>query len=190
MRGCASNGSTEGGSVTPNQKRALGATLVAGAALFATLKQDEAFVGTAMQPVPGDRYTYAYGATYRPDGTPVQKGDTITREQADTLLSKTVADKYEAGINKCAGDILMYPYEKDILVELAYQNGPAAVCGYSIIAKFRAGDYGGGCASILTIDKLQGRHCSRPENRHRTDGCNGLMNRREKQQRFCSTGVN
>ena len=39
--------------------------------------------------------------------------------------------------------------------------------------------------SILTIDKLQGRHCSRPENRYRKDGCKGLMNRRERQYNAC-----
>ena len=115
----------------------------------------------------------------------MQPGDTITREQADKLLRKTVKDKYEAGINRCAGDLMLLPREKDVLIELAYQNGVKAVCSYSIIPKFRAGNYEAGCASILTIDKLQGRHCSWPENRYRKDGCKGLMNRRERQYKAC-----
>jgi len=36
-----------------------------------------------------------------------------------------------------------------------------------------------------TISRLQGRNCALPQNRHRKDGCNGLMNRREKQMRQC-----
>ena len=171
--------------MTPNSKRALAASLVAGAALFATLKGDEGFDGSAVQPIPGDRWTYGHGSTFKEDGALVQRGDTINREQADKLLRKTVTDKYEAGINRCAGDLMLYPHEKDVLIELAYQNGVKAVCGYSIIPKFRAGNYEAGCASILTIDKLQGRHCSRPENRYRKDGCKGLMNRRERQYKSC-----
>ena len=170
--------------MTPTQ-RAIAVSLVASAALFATLKGDEGFDGRAVQPVPGDRWTYGHGSTFKEDGSPVRSNDKITREQADKLLRKTVADKYEAGINKCAGDLMLYQHEKDVLVELAYQNGVKSVCGYSIIAKFRAGDYEAGCKSILTIDKLQGRHCSRPENRYRKDGCKGLMNRRDRQYLSC-----
>ena len=175
--------------MTPTQKRSMAAGLVATAALFATLRQDEGFDAGAVQPVPGDRWTYGHGSTFKDDGSPVQPGDTITREQADKLLRKTVTDKYEAGINRCAGDLMLLPREKDILIELAYQNGVNAVCSYSIIRKFRSGDYATGCASILTIDRLQGRNCSKPENRHRKDGCNGLMNRREKQEAKCMGAV-
>lgn len=168
-----------------NVKRFAAITLVAGASLFATLKSDEGFDPVAVQPVPGDRWTYGHGETFRPDGSPVQKGDTITRARADTQLRMRVADQYEAGVNRCAGDLIVTQYEKDVLIEIAYQNGVAAVCSYSIIQKFRAGQYAEGCASILTIDKLKGRHCSKPENRYRKDGCKGLMNRRERQYRSC-----
>lgn len=166
-------------------KRVAAVLLVASTGLIATLKYDEGFDGQAVQPVPGDRWTYGHGETFRPDGFPVQQGDTITRERADKLLRKRVSDQYEAGVNRCAGDILMTQYEKDVLIEIAYQNGVSGVCSYSIIRKFRNGEYKAGCESILTIDKLQGRHCSRPENRYRKDGCKGLMNRRERQYRSC-----
>lgn len=172
-----------------NVRRVVAVSLVASAALFGTLKGEEGFDSQATQPVPGDRWTYGHGSTFKADGSPIQPGDTISRKQADKLLRKTVTDKYEAGINQCAGDLLLYPHEKDILVELAYQNGVRTVCGYSIITKFRAGDYGAGCASILTIDKLQGRHCARPENRYRKDGCKGLMNRQERQYTTCMGSV-
>ena len=79
----------------------------------------------------------------------------------------------------------MATHEKAIIVRLAYQIGADKVCRYSIIQLFRDGRYEEGCKTILTIDKLHGRHCARPENRYRKDGCNGLMNRREKQTKEC-----
>lgn len=170
---------------TSNVKRlAAGALVVAGLAV-AQLIPEEGFERVAKPPIPGDRCTYGYGSTFHLDGTPVKCGESISRQAASDLLTATVRDRYEAGINACAGDIPMLAREKAILVRLAYQNGVSAVCGYSIIDHFRAGKYDAGCRSILTIDLLQGRHCSLPENRHRKDGCNGLMNRREKQVRQC-----
>lgn len=166
-------------------KRIVAGTFVVAALVVAQLIPEEGFERVARPPIPGDRCTYGYGSTFHADGTPVTCGEMISRQAASSLLAATVRDKYEAGINACAGDIPMLPREKAILVRLAYQNGVSAVCGYSIIRKFRAGDYAAGCRSILTIDKLHGRHCARPENRYRKDGCNGLMNRRERQMRQC-----
>ena len=170
--------------INPSKRVAAGALVVA-AVVTAQLIPEEGFEPVARPPIPGDRCTYGYGSTFRADGSPVECGETISRGSARGLLITTVKDKYEAGINACAGDIPMLPREKAILVRLAYQNGVRAVCGYSIISRFRAGEYEAGCKTIITIDKLQNRHCSLPENRYRKDGCNGLMNRREKQMRQC-----
>lgn len=168
-----------------NVKRIAAASVVVAGLVATQLIPEEGFEPVARPPIPDDRCTYGYGSTYHIDGTPVKCGEGITRQAAASLLMATVRDKYEAGINACAGDIPMLPREKAILVRLAYQNGVSAVCGYSIIRKFRAGDYAAGCRSILTISRLQGRNCALPENRHRKDGCNGLMNRREQQMRQC-----
>ena len=168
-----------------NLKRlAAGAFVVAG--LVATqLIPEEGYEPVARPPIPGDRCTYGYGSTFHADGTPVKCGESITRQAASSLLTATGRDKYEAGLNACAGVIPLLPREKAILVRLAYQNGVAGVCGYSIIDHFRAGNYEAACRSITTISRLQGRNCALPQNRHRKDGCNGLMNRREKQMRQC-----
>ena len=166
-------------------KRVAAAGLAVAAIVSTTLTGDEGFEPIAKPPIPGDRCTYGYGSTFHADGSPVLCNEKIDRPAAKTLLIKTVSDKYEAAINRCAGDIPMLEREKAILVELAYQNGPNAVCGYSIIDLFRSGEYEAGCKTILTMDKLQGRHCSLPENRYRKDGCNGLMNRRERQVAAC-----
>lgn len=166
-------------------KRVAAASLVVASLVATQLIPEEGFVRVAKPPVPGDRCTNGHGSTFHADGSPVQCGETITRSEAKELLITTVRNEYEAAINGCAGDIPMLVREKAILVRLAYQNGGEAVCGYSIVDLFRQGKYEEGCRTIVTIDKLQGRHCSRPENRNRKDGCNGLMNRRETQMQQC-----
>lgn len=170
--------------INPSKRVAAGALVVA-AIVTAQLIPEEGFEPVARPPIPGDRCTYGYGSTFRADGSPVECGETISRGSARGLLITTVKDKYEAGINACAGDVPMLPREKAILVRIAYQNGVKAVCGYSIIRLFRAGEHEAGCKTITTISRLQGRDCALPENRYRKDGCNGLMNRREKQMRQC-----
>lgn len=164
---------------------AAGAIVVAGL-VTPYLMREEGFDPIAVRPVPSDPCTVGHGSTFHADGTPVKCGETITRPEARKLLEFTAHDVYEAGINKCAGDIPMYPHEKAILVRLAYQMGAGNVCRFSIIKKFRAGEYEAGCKTILTMDLLHGRHCSLPENRYRKDGCNGLMNRREEQFKECT----
>lgn len=157
---------------------------IASAALIASLAIAEGFSNTAIQPVPNDRWTYGHGSTYRADGSPVQPGDTITRAEARTLLVKTVDETYASAIKRCAGDVPMTQGEFDSLVDLAYNIGPASVCRFSMIPKFRAGDYEAGCKAILSIDKLQGVHCADPRNK-RVPGCKGVMNRRTHQYRIC-----
>ena len=149
------------------------------------LMSEEGFDPFAVRPVPNDPCTGGHGSTYHADGTPVRCGEVFTPTYARELLEFTVKDVYEAGINKCVGDIPMFPHEKGILVRLAYQIGAEKVCRFSIIKKFRAGEYEAGCKTIPTIDLLHGRHCSLPENRYRKDGCNGLMNRRYEQMNQC-----
>lgn len=171
--------------MTPTQKRSLAAGLVMSVAGFTTLMNSESFVATASRPVPGDRCTKGYGSTFNLDGSPVKCGEKITEPEARKLMVVKVNNVYQAAIHKCAGDIEMYQGEFDALVDLADNLGGRAVCSYSIIDLFRAGKYAEGCKTIFTIDKLGGRHCNTPENRNRTDGCKGIMNRRQTQYDTC-----
>lgn len=170
-------------------KRIAAGLIVVAGLVAAPLMREEGFAPVAERPIPGDRCTYGHGSTFHLDGTPVKCGERITRAEARRLLMSTVENEYESGINECAGDIPTLPREKAILVRISYQNGVANTCGYQIVRLFRAGQYEAGCKSIATqldtIKALPGVHCSLPENRHRTDGCNGLMNRRERQVRQC-----
>lgn len=166
-------------------RRVVLALLTVSAAALVGLKQSEGFEPRAMQPVPGDEWTYGHGSTIKADGSPVRPGDSITRVEAHTLMSKQLASNYERIVKNCAGDILVTQGEYDALIDLAYHIGAGRVCMYSIVKLFRAGWYEDGCKSILTIDKLNGVHCAVPENRKKVVGCNGIMNRREKQFRTC-----
>ena len=166
-------------------KRTAAAFLMASAALFTALESGEGFVPQAMKPVPEDRWTYGYGSTFRLDGSPVQPGDRITQKGARTLMEIKVRDEFQPIIHACAGDIPMTQYEFDALIDLSYNIGAQKVCGYSIIRKFRVGDYDAGCASILTIDWLNGKKCSVDNNVKKVPGCKGILNRRQHQYQMC-----
>lgn len=169
--------------MTPIRKS--GSLLLASVALFAALEASEGFVPQAMKPVPEDRWTYGYGSTFKEDGSPVQPGDRITRKDARTLMEIKVRDEFQPIIHACAGDIPMTQYEFDVLIDLSYNIGAKKICGYSIIRKFRAGDYDAGCASILTIDWLNGKKCSVDNNVKKVPGCKGILNRRHDQFQMC-----
>lgn len=139
--------------------RSLIAALVLSAGGFAALTGDEGYTSTAVQPLPGDKWTIGLGSTTRPDGQPVQPGDKITPPKAIQLAVRDVAVK-EAVLKRCINAPL-YQHEYDALVRLSYNVGPAAVCNSSIPRKLAAGDYAGACATILEFDKF--RDCSKPK---------------------------
>lgn len=165
----------------PNIRKAA-ATLAISAVAFAGILTREGFEPAAMIPVPEDRPTYGYGSTFRPDGSPVKMGDTITRTAARELAQRDVKSKYEAGIKACAGGIVMYQHEYDSLVDLAYNMGTATVCKSGIVRKFRAGDYAGGCGVIKQYKFVQGRDCTLPQNKH---FCGGIPKDRERVFKMC-----
>jgi lysozyme len=175
--------------VTPNQKRVAAAGLITSAIAFTGILTSEGFSPVATIPVPEDVPTYGHGSTVRPDGKPVQLGDTITRTEARQLAASDVQKKFEAPIKKCAGEVLMAQGEFDALIDMAYNMGPAKVCNSSIIPKFRAGQYGEGCDAILTFDRLHGKHCRDPYNLAHINGCKGIMNRRTYEYRLCTGGT-
>lgn len=165
--------------------RIAAASLGASAALIAAIALHEGYDPIATRPVPNDPLTYGHGATVRPDGQPVQPGDTISRSEARALLSAQVDDEYARAIRQCAGDIPMYQREFDVAVDLGYNIGWPKVCSSTMLREFRAGNYAAGCEAIMLYDRLHGRRCSLPENRNRKDGCRGILARRAKQVAMC-----
>ena len=166
-------------------KRIAASFLVASSTLFASLEVSEGFVSKAMKPLPEDRWTYGYGSTAKLDGSPVKPGDSITRTEARQLMEIKIRDLYQPVIHRCTKDIPMSQGEFNSLLDLAYNIGAEKVCRYSIIKKFKAGQYEAGCQSILTIDMLNGKHCRQGNNLLTVPGCQGIMNRRNRQYRMC-----
>lgn len=170
-------------------KRVAAGSLAASAALILALAAQEGFDSVATRPVPNDPPTYGHGATVRPNGMPVQEGDTITRKEARALLSQQVENEYSRNVRRCLGGALLYQWEFDSSVDLSYHVGWPKVCASTMVREFRAGNHEAGCRAIFLFDRLHGRKCSLPENRNRKDGCRGIIARRQKQFLMCSEAI-
>jgi lysozyme len=129
-------------------------------------------------PVPGDKRTLGFGSTTRDDGSPVQPGDRTTPPQA---LGRALRDvqRYEGALRQCVTAPL-HQYEYDAFVALAYNIGPGAFCGSTLVKKLNGLDYPGACAEILRWRYVQGRDCAAPGS-----GCAGLWARRQAEARQC-----
>ncbi len=149
-----------------------------------TLAGYEGWVFTAAPPVPGDKPTYAFGSTTRPDGSPVQLGDKITPPAGLALMVRTVTMK-EQTLKGCI-NAKLFQHEYDAYVSLAYNVGAGKVCDSSIPGKLEREEYEAACKTILDFKKVQGRDCSAPENK---GFCGGVWTRRNAEYRRCMGGA-
>lgn len=133
----------------------------------------EGYSDKAIIPVPGDVPTIGFGTT-----AGVKPGDRITPPQA---LARALTDvqKFEGALKQCV-TVPLHQYEYDVFVSLAYNIGPGAFCGSTLVKKLNAGDYPGACAEIQRWRHFQGKDCSLPAN-----GCSGLWLRRQAETRQC-----
>jgi lysozyme len=135
--------------MSPNQRIAV-AALSFSAAAFGGLVLRENYTDTAVIPVPGDVPTVGFGTT---DG--VKLGDRITPPKAVQRALLDVA-KYEGAMKQCVTAPL-HQYEYDAFLSLAYNIGPTAFCGSTLVRKVNAYDYRGACDEILRWDKFKGK---------------------------------
>ena len=151
------------------------AALALSAAGFVGIALNEGYSDKAITPVPGDVPTIGFGTT---EG--VKPGDTTTPPKA---LARALQDvsKYEGAIKRCV-TVPLHQYEYDSYVDLAYNVGPGAFCGSTLVKKLNAEDYPGACAEILRWRFYQGRDCSAPENKRL---CGGLWTRRQQENARC-----
>ena len=122
----------------------LSATALVSLALFEGYR-DKAYV-----PVAGDVSTIGFGTT---EG--VKPGDTITPPKA---LERALYDvqKFEGALKRCVR-VPLHQYEYDAYVSLAYNIGPGAFCGSTLVRKLNEQDYIGACQQILVWDKFKGK---------------------------------
>jgi lysozyme len=85
----------------------------------------------------------------------VKPGDRITPEQA---LVRKLADvqKFEGALKQCVKAPL-HQHEYDAYLSLAYNIGPTAFCGSTLVRLLNAQDYRGACDQILRWDKQNGK---------------------------------
>jgi lysozyme len=126
----------------------------------------EGYRGEAYIPVKGDRPTLGYGTT---DG--VKPGDTIEPVQALVRKLQDV-QRFEGALRQCVR-VPLHQHEYDAYLSLAYNIGPGAFCGSTLVRRLNAGDYAGACAEILRWDRFRG------------EPLRGLTLRRQAEHRQC-----
>jgi lysozyme len=143
------------------------ASLSLSAAAFVGMLGYEGWCGKACIPVPGDVPTIGFGTT-----SGVKMGDTITPPKAVERAYEDVA-KFEGAIKQCV-TVPLKQTEYDAYAQLAYNIGPTAFCGSTLVKKLNALDYAGACQEILRWDKFKGKPLR------------GLTIRRQKEFDLCS----
>lgn len=133
-----------------DRKRSAIAGIVLSASALVAIVTHEGYSDQAVIPVPGDVPTIGFGTTGG-----VRMGDRITPPKA---LARALTDvqKFEGAIKQCV-TVPLHQYEYDAYVDLAYNIGPTAFCGSSLVRKLNAGDYTGACEGILAWDKFKGK---------------------------------
>ncbi|TCS70757.1 lysozyme [Sulfuritortus calidifontis] len=118
--------------------------------------------------------TVGFGSTRREDGSPVQRGDTITPGRAVILLARD-ADRIAQELAACLGPVPLYKYEWDAYVSWAYNVGSAAACRSTLVKKLHETppDYAGACRELLKWTRAGGRVLP------------GLVKRREAEYKMC-----
>jgi lysozyme len=158
-------------------RTAIGALSLSAAALVALITH-EGWTERAVIPVKGDVPTVGPGLTKRPDGSPVQMGDTIKPVEG-VQRSLAHIQKDEAGVKRCVTAPLSQS-EYDLMVDFAYQYGPSALCNSSIVRLANAGDYAGSCKAYERFRFVAGRDCS-----VRSNGCYGVWLRSQERSATC-----
>ena len=110
----------------------------------------EGYSPVAYRPVPGDVPTVGFGTT---DG--VKMGDRTDPVQA---LTRKLADvqRFEGALKQCVR-VPLHQHEYDAFLSLAYNIGPGAFCGSTLVRLLNQGQYAEACAQISRWTKFRGQ---------------------------------
>ncbi len=146
-------------------KRNAIAALSLSAAALVGIATHEGYVGQAYRDIVGV-WTIGFGTTEQ-----VKAGDKIDPVRA---LQRKMADvqKFEGALKQCV-KVPLHQHEYDAFLSLAYNIGPGAFCGSTLVRKLNAEDYADACAEILRWDKAGGKTVA------------GLTKRRQAEHRQC-----
>lgn len=126
----------------------------------------ESYTDKAVIPIPGDVPTIGFGST---EG--VKLGDRTTPPKALERALKDV-QKYEGALRQCV-KVPLRQNEYDAALQLSYNIGSDAFCKSTVVKRWNAGDYEGGCNAFLMWNKSNGKVVP------------GLVNRREQERALC-----
>lgn len=169
--------------INPKHRRTAVAALVLSAAGLISIFQEEMFVSKAMVPTKNDRPTVCFGMTWRPDGTPVQLGDTCTPIEGIKRSMAHIA-KDETTLKKCVtGE--MNQVEYDVLVDFFYQYGQTQTCNSSVVKNTNAGQYAAACNSYTLFKRSGGYDCSTMINGKPNKRCWGVWERNLERKNKC-----
>lgn len=157
------------------EPRVLAAALTFSAAAFVGLLNREGYTDTAVIPVKGDVPTVGFGTTGG-----VKMGDKTTPVKA-AIRALSDVQKFEGAVKQCV-KVPLHQAEYDVYVDLAYNIGPGAFCGSTIVKRLNAGDYTGACDAILMWKRVAGFDCSTPGNKV----CAGLWLDRQRSYAKCT----
>src|SRR5690554_4403486 len=104
---------------------------------------------------PVNIWTIGYGNTRYEDGTPVRKGDHVTRERGAELFRNILR-----GFERAVLDAVKVPLTQgqfDALVSLAYNIGSGAFRSSTLLRVLNAGDYEGAADQFLRWNRGGGR---------------------------------
>ena len=118
----------------------------------------------------GKPWTIGWGSTTDVQGRPITPGTVWTQPQADTRLATQVLE-FAAGVDKALGGTAVTPMQKGAMVSLAYNIGPKAFAGSTLLKKHKAADYDGAAGQFPAWNKSGGRVMQ------------GLVNRRTAEMR-------
>ena len=155
------------------------AALALSAAGLVGIALHEGYSDKAIVPVKGDVPTIGFGTT-----AGVKPGDTITPPKA---LARALSDvqRFEGALKQCVR-VPLHQYEYDAFVSLAYNIGPQAFCGSTLVRRLNAQDYAGACEQIRRWTFFQGKDCALPAHARL---CGGLAKRREQEFALCMGGA-
>lgn len=162
--------------MSDNNNRSLLTALVLSAAGLVGIAVSEGYSDKAYpDPVLGTRVpTIGFGTT-----AGVHMGDTTTPVRA---LARKLVDvqAFEGALKRCVR-VPLHQYEYDAFINLAYNIGPTAFCGSTLVKQLNALDYGGACDAILKWHFVGSVDCSAPGNKT----CPGLWARRQQTRNLC-----
>lgn len=98
--------------------------------------------------------TIGYGST-RIDGHPIQRGDTITKAEAEEVLLTQLTD-YEDVVKRLTKGFTLTQGEFDALVSFAYNLGGVALADSTLLKRLTSGDRKGAADQFLRWNKAKG----------------------------------